>query len=123
MDIMTAYCGLNCSACPIRLATLETDGPVKQSMRKEILGICNLQYGMNLEIRDITDCDGCRPGGRLFTACLKCEIRKCAAELEAENCAFCSGYPCAKIQKLFETDPGAKTRLEKLKDGNIHEGR
>jgi hypothetical protein len=115
MDAMIAYCGLACDPCPIHLATLEPDRLKQQSMRAEIAKICTEQYGMNLRVLDITDCDGCRTGGRLFSGCAKCDIRKCAIERKLESCAFCDEYACEKLLKHFETDPSARTRLEGLR--------
>jgi hypothetical protein len=115
MDSMTAYCGLACDTCPIHLATLEQDKSKQLSMRAEIAKICTEQYGMSIQIHDITDCDGCRAGGRLFSGCAKCEIRKCAMERAFESCAFCEEYVCDKLLKHFESDPSARTRLEEFR--------
>lgn len=115
MDAMIAYCGLACNTCPIHLATLEQDESKRLSMRTEIAKICTEQYGMSMQIQDVTDCDGCRTGARLFSGCAKCEIRKCVVERMLESCAFCNDYGCEKLLKHFEADPSARTRLEKLR--------
>ena len=113
---MIAYCGLACNTCLIHLATLELDHLKQQSMRASIAQTCVKQYGMNLHVRDITDCDGCRTGERLFSGCANCEIRKCAMERGFESCAFCHDYACEKLRKHFEADPTARTRLNALRD-------
>jgi hypothetical protein len=116
MDTMIAYCGLACNTCPIHLATLEQVLAKRQTMRAAIAHMCREQYGMNLQLRDITDCDGCRSGtGRLFSGCARCEIRKCAIDRKFTSCAFCADYACEKLLKHFETDPSAQVRLEKLR--------
>lgn len=115
MDAMIAYCGLACDSCPIHLATLEKDEPKRQSMRTEIVKICAEQYGKALQIQDVTDCDGCRPGIRLFFGCARCEIRICAVERKLESCAACTTYACDKLLKHIEADPSARKRLEKLR--------
>jgi len=39
---------------------------------------CSKLYGVNLQLKDITDFDECKANtGRLFSGCLYCEIRKC----------------------------------------------
>jgi Protein of unknown function (DUF3795) len=119
MDAMTAYCGLACNTCPIHLATLEMDKSRQQSMRSEIAKICTEQYGISLQIQDITDCDGCRTGARLFSGSANCEIRKCAVERKLESCAFCEEYACDKLLKHFEYDPDAKIRLENFRSSNF----
>jgi hypothetical protein len=117
MENMTAYCGLACDTCPIHLATLEQDKPRQKTMRISIARICSEHYGTYYRPGDITDCDGCRADtGRLFSGCLKCEIRKCASLKALETCANCIEYACDKLKELFRQDPGAQTRLEEIRN-------
>jgi len=115
MDTMVSYCGLICNTCPIHLATLEQNKSKQLSMRSEITRTFMEQYGLSIRIEDVTDCDGCRTGGRLFSGCAKCEIRRCAMERGLESCAFCLDYACENLQKLIEGEPGAGERLEELR--------
>lgn len=116
MDRMISYCGLACNTCPIYLATIERDELRKQQMRESIAKQCAEQYDLKLRIEDITDCDGCRAdSGRLFSGCIKCEIRKCATERKIETCAYCSDYACEKLEKHFSLEPESKKRLEELR--------
>ncbi len=113
---MIAYCGLNCDTCTIHLASIEQDRSHKLTMRKSIIEQCFKHYGMNLQIEDITDCDGCKANtGRLFSGCLNCEIRKCAIERNVESCAYCKEYACEILKKHFSHDPSTQTRLEKIR--------
>jgi len=85
-------------------------------MRESIVELYSQQYGMNLRLEDITDCDGCRANDeRLFSGCLNCEIRKCAGKKNIENCPYCNNYACEILKKHFLLDPGAKTRLEEIR--------
>ncbi len=113
---MLSYCGLECSTCPIHLATLETE-PVRQySMRVAIANRCTEVYGMPMNPEDITDCDGCTLlSGRLFSGCAKCEIRRCAGARNLLTCAYCPDYPCAALRARFTSDPGARVQLEKMR--------
>jgi hypothetical protein len=113
---MIAYCGLSCDSCPIHLAALESD-PVKQmSLREEVARKCREVYGMDLNLQDVTDCDGCSSAtGRLFSGCVKCEIRKCAIRKKVGICASCPDYLCGLLQKRFEIDQAARARLEILR--------
>ncbi len=113
---MIAYCGLACNTCLIHLATLELDHLKQQSMRASIAQTCVEQYGMNLQAQDISDCDGCRTGQRLFAGCASCKIRMCAMEQNIESCAFCHDYACERLRKHFEADPTARPRLDALRD-------
>ena len=116
MDEMIAYCGLRCGTCAILLATRETDDEKKHKMRIEIAQQIKKHYGRDCKAEDVTDCDGCKTeGGRLFSGCCKCQIRKCAREKSIENCAYCTEYTCEKLKKLFVTDSDAKKRLEEIR--------
>jgi hypothetical protein len=85
-------------------------------MRVEIAEQIRKLYGQECKPDDVTDCDGCRTeSGRLYSACKKCLIRECAGNKAIENCAHCSEYACAKLEKLFVTDPEAKTRLDVIR--------
>ena len=111
-----AYCGLDCSACPIHLATLEPDAVKQYAMRVSIAHECFVHYGMKLQPEEVNDCDGCLANtGRLFSSCRNCEIRKCASAKELESCAFCEDYACELLDEMFRSDPEAKSRLEKIR--------
>ncbi len=113
---MIAYCGLLCDTCPIHLATLEQDEANQHAMRVSIAEQCSSLYGMNMMPEEVTDCDGCRAEtGRLFSGCLKCEIRKCAILKNLTSCAYCSDYACERLTAHFSLDPGAQTMLEKIR--------
>jgi hypothetical protein len=119
MNEMIAYCGLACGSCPIHLATYEKNKAHQLEMRISIARICQEQYGMDIQAEDITDCDGCRADtGRIFSGCLKCEIRKCAKGKGLENCAYCSEYACDILKEFLLHEPDAKARIEKIRKKN-----
>jgi hypothetical protein len=116
VDKLLAFCGLKCDGCQIYLASMETDREKQAEMRVQIAELVSEEYGMNIKPKDVTDCDGCRAnGGRLYSGCSKCEIRKCAQEKGCMTCAHCIEYPCDKLQKFFVTDPTAKSHLEDIR--------
>jgi len=116
---MLSYCGLRCDTCPIRLATLEEDPGRKREMREEIAVEYSGAYGVMKSADDISDCDGCRAeSGRLFGDCASCKIRKCAAEKDINNCAYCENYGCKALSLHFMLDPESKGRLEHIRKGN-----
>jgi hypothetical protein len=118
MDEIIAYCGLICEKCAIYLATREEDPKKKHELRAEIARIIKEIYKEQIKAEDVTDCDGCRiEGGRLFTGCQKCEIRKCARYNAIENCAHCDEYVCEKLKVIFATEQKAKERLDKIRTG------
>ena len=116
---MIAYCGLNCVTCQIYLATRETDPKKQRQMREQIVIAIRKYLGEGKRVEDITDCDGCKAqGGRLYSNCQKCQIRKCASEKGLENCAYCSEYACDKLSKFFDSEgeeAGAKKRLDAIR--------
>ena len=115
MAEMIAYCGLTCQTCPIYLATRVENKEEQRIMRIGIVQQCREQYGLDFNLIDITDCDGCTAGGRLFSACKDCPIRTCASEKSLENCAHCAEYACANLYTFLKTEPAAKTRLDKIR--------
>lgn len=119
-----AYCGLMCGGCPIYLATREEDADRQRQMRIEIARKINETYHSQYKPVDVTDCDGCRTdSGRLFTGCLKCEIRACAQKRNLEHCGECDGYACDPLKLMFHTDPEIKTRLDLLRTARPAAGR
>jgi hypothetical protein len=115
---MIAYCGLECDSCPIHQATFEPDKHRQQALRKSIAEQCSQLYGMNMQLEDVSDCDGCLSNsGRLFSGCNQCEIRKCAIRQNILNCAICSDFVCSILKEHFLHDPDAQIRLEKIHQG------
>ena len=113
---MIAYCGLNCIKCRIYLATREKNAERQRQMREQIARYIKKYYGVETRVEDVTDCDGCTmKGGRLFSSCENCQIRKCAMAKGVENCAHCDRYSCAELDKHFATEPDAKKRLDEIK--------
>ncbi len=118
MTEMVAYCGLTCNTCLIYLATRQENEEEQLKMRAEIVQLCNEHYGLKYEVEDIINCDGCRTeSGRLFSACKKCPIRKCAKQKGIDNCAHCPEYACVQLEALFRTEPTARKRLDEIRSG------
>ena len=115
MDPWLAYCGLPCDSCPIHLATLEPDDRKRQELRTAIARLCTEQYGVPLDPLAVTDCDGCRAGGRLFSGCRDCRIRPCAVARGLDSCAFCADYPCAVLEEHCRREPLARDRLDRVR--------
>ncbi|MDD8018144.1 MAG: DUF3795 domain-containing protein [Bacteroidota bacterium] len=113
---MIAYCGLHCDTCPIHLATIEQDPQKKLQMRREVANALRDRHGLLLSTNDVPDCDGCTlETGRLFFSCAKCKVRACARERQHDSCAYCTDYPCEKLQEVFADQLEAKVELEKLR--------
>ena len=94
MNALFAYCGLDCDSCPIRLATLEPNEDRKCSIRESIALKLKEIYETDFSAAQVSDCDGCRSGERLFNGCNNCPIRLCATKRKMESCAYCTDYCC-----------------------------
>jgi len=116
MSEIIAYCGLACHSCAIYLATREQNEEKRYKMRVDIAQQIKKHYGQECKPEDVTGCDGCKTETeRLFSASKKCQIRKCARQKGVENCAHCDEYACESLEKLFNTEPDAKKRLDEIK--------
>lgn len=110
MSKQIAYCGINCSKCPAYIAT-------QNNNRKKLGNLANewSTERMKFQAEDLL-CDGCHSSNRIFVWCKSCDIRKCAIEQGLKNCAYCSGYPCAKLDLCHEQEPEAKENLDRIKE-------
>jgi hypothetical protein len=115
MEKYVSYCGIICQGCPVYWATREKNPEKRRKMRAEIARICSEQYEVRVDSEEVNDCDGCKADKRLFSGCVKCEIRDCARQKALSNCAHCSDYPCEKLTVFFSTDPQAKIILDVIR--------
>jgi hypothetical protein len=120
MGEMIAYCGLDCQICPIYLVAREKNKEKQKKERKEIVRLIKEHYGLDFNLEDITDCDGCvSETGRLFSACKDCPIRNCARKKKLESCAHCENYICRTLEEFFVKEPDAKICLDKRRNFRI----
>jgi hypothetical protein len=105
------YCGIVCSDCPVLIATRKND----DAERERVANTFTKQYGKEYKPEDI-NCGGCTSNSkRIFSYCSACKIRECGKERNVENCAYCSGYPCEKLTKLFSKYSKAKDTLDAIR--------
>lgn len=102
-----APCGLNCSMCPVYIATIENDEELREETAEEWTKLYTAFLGGKvLKAKDMV-CDGCR-SDRLFTGCSACLIRPCAAEHNINSCGDCpSAKTCKKLQAFLDLNPAA----------------
>ncbi len=115
MELMLAYCGLVCDTCPIHLATLEPDAGKRAGMRVDIARAATEIYQLPMTPEQVTDCDGCKAGGRLLAGCAECPIRPCALERGLDTCASCPEYACEELEGHFAHDPESRARLDAIR--------
>ena len=112
MEQMIAFCGLACHECGALLATRNDDN----EKRAEIAQLWSRLFKVDIKPEHI-HCNGCRSeGGRLFSYCEVCEIRKCGMEKGIVNCAYCHEYPCTRLEFVFKAEPESKRRLDEIRD-------
>ena len=110
---MIVYCGINCAACPIYLATQKDD----DNLRRQVQEMYKNTFKMDLKLEDII-CDGCKSDGRIFFFCNSCRIVKCAKKKNYENCAYCEEFICKKLNSIYNIIPPeykAKENLEEIR--------
>lgn len=101
MNEFIAYCGLDCSKCDARKATVENNDELRAGVAKkwsELNGIQILPQHIN--------CLGCRAQGVKTVFCEQmCEVRKCNAKKGYESCRMCKEI--AQCQKIlpFKDNP------------------
>ncbi|VEN72872.1 conserved hypothetical protein [Candidatus Desulfarcum epimagneticum] len=111
MTDMTACCGLDCSQCDARVATLEDS----EAKRKETAKKWSEIYQADIKPDDIR-CDGCRRDGAKFHHCEVCEIRACVLSRDLPHCAACGDYICDALAGFIKLAPEAGAALEKLRE-------
>ncbi len=110
MKQMIAFCGLNCSECPMYIATQNDD----DNARAESAAMLKKIYGLEFKPEEI-NCDGCHTKkGRLLGYCNECKIRACGMEKKFDNCAQCKDQPCENLSEFHRLSSNAKTAFEEV---------
>jgi len=99
-----AYCGNDCTKCPRYVAT--QSGDVEQ-----LKDVAALWYRVGYRDRIVSpeeiSCEGCGSA----TWC-RWGIKECAEGRGVANCGACDDYPCARVQKAFDSQVGFTTPIE-----------
>ena len=112
MEQMIAYCGLECTGCPVYKATQAND----KVALEEIAAQWRKAFNMPDITADSILCDGClTTDGRRSGYCQSCKIRPCATERGVGNCAACDDYACHNLRDFFKHAPEAEQRLDALR--------
>lgn len=117
-ESIMGYCGLDCSKCPIFIATANNDMEFKDKTAKEWSKLYAEYIGKDKLEPDDCNCNGCRIEGETFVGCLNCDIRSCAMERNFETCADCEKYrECEMITGFFQipSHEEAKDNLERIR--------
>lgn len=112
MKEIIAYCGVNCSECPIYQATRNNDNDSRAKVAREY----SERYKTEVKPQDI-NCDGCTSAAKkIMGYCQTCDIRKCGLDRDILNCGYCVDYPCNKLNKVHTKAVKAKANLEAFRN-------
>ena len=112
MNNLIACCGINCTECDARTATLNND----DNLRKEIAEKWKIQYNVPDISLEMINCTGCREEGAKIGHCAGCEIRNCVQSNDFETCADCSQMEtCTIVRNIHKFVPKAKENLKLLR--------
>ena len=113
MTEQIAYCGMDCTNCPVYTATQADD----DAAREKAAVLFSKLFKTEIPASAI-NCDGCKSEtGRLFGHCTTCEVRTCARDRKLESCAYCKDYSCEKLDAQLAGIPlpQPRERLEALR--------
>jgi hypothetical protein len=108
-----AYCGLDCTQCPVFIATKTDDRALQEKTAREWSVQFAAFTGRNDLRAEEMVCDGCRASGdRIFLSCRGCPMRVCAREQKFVTCAECGRFDsCEQLNGFFTQAADAKERL------------
>lgn len=107
-----AYCGIDCSKCEARIATINDDDSLRMKVAKEWSILNNV-----LIEKSQINCLGCRLEGNKSIFCESiCEIRKCAKNNVKTTCGACKNInTCEKLKQITSNN---KECINNLKSNN-----
>ncbi len=108
MEKCLAICGIDCSICDARIATLNNDDNLRRELARKWVEEYN---SPDIKPEDI-NCVGCTDEGVHIGYCGECAIRKCGMEKGVINCAYCDDYACETLTSFFEMAPNIKANLD-----------
>lgn len=107
-DEMIAVCGLDCSGCDIRLATMDKD------MAQEIAKWFKKKLSKEVKPEDIY-CLGCR-GDRRKHWSPDCWILKCCVdEKKLDFCYECEKFACERLEEWSRSSEKYQKALDRLR--------
>ena len=117
MEKIIASCGLNCSTCDARIATLNDDN----ELRAKTADAWKVMFNAPDISIEMINCTGCREEGVNFAHCQDCEIRNCVISNNFKTCAECSEIDsCLKLMNITQYAPEAMDNLKSLFEENTN---
>lgn len=95
------YCGMDCSKCPVYLATINNNDDSKKEIAEEWSKTYKEFLEKDMKSEDI-HCLGCKiKNQHLFIGCQICDIRKCCSVKGLESCRECVNFDTCEIIQGF----------------------
>ena len=124
MSKLIACCGLDCSKCDARTATMKNDDVLRDKVAK----LWSELNGVEIT-REMINCDGCNVDGRKTPFCESmCEIRKCTLSRSFVTCGECDSFEtCEKLSMITGNNGEALNNLRewvpigKSQEENVYE--
>ncbi len=106
--MILAYCGLNCSECPVYLASVEKNTAGQIWLAKEYSSdMCTFS-------KEDMNCLGCHSDTVSQKMCGDCEIRICGMKKSYGSCAECGEFPCSVLKENFDDESDNLNNLKQL---------
>jgi hypothetical protein len=113
MEKIIACCGLNCTACEARIATISNDNKLRQKTAEK----WQKAYNSPDIIAEMINCTGCMEPGVKIGHWNECQIRKCAVAKGYKSCGECSDLTtCSLISPIHKYAPEALQNLMNLRN-------
>jgi hypothetical protein len=111
MEKLIACCGLNCTTCDARIATMKDDN----ELRTQIAEKWKVQYNSPEICAEMINCTGCLEPGVKLGHCSLCEVKKCIGAKGFQTCAECELLEkCDTVGKILKFVPEALENLKSL---------
>lgn len=109
MKKLIAYCGLDCEKCDARIATLNNDDIMRESVAK----LWSEYNGVQIT-PEMINCEGCRVDGAKTPYCDSlCPIRQCALGKGCETCGECAAMDgCQTVGMVTSGNAEALSNLK-----------
>ncbi len=109
-----AYCGFDCTKCPIFIAT-------KDNNKNELKNIKHRLEKNNHERMTIEQikCKGCK-SNIIYKYCKECKLRQCAVSKGVITCALCDFKKCSEVEKIYQYNKKIFEQLTKLRENKYN---
>ena len=111
-NLLIACCGLDCSQCEARLATINNDDTLREKVARQW---AEWNHAPEIKTEDI-NCTGCRIAGCKTYYCSNlCKIRLCVHSRHYSTCIECPVHPsCSILGEIVQNNPQVLDNLASL---------